>query len=357
MNGRFGPRASTVLILNRADRDAESGQGCTGRGRDFVMSLNAMNAPASEPAVKPVWDSLREHEVRPSAPSEDGGCPPVEESSPGCAQKREVAWVWGLPLAPFTLTETVDLIGELVKAGRPSFFITAPTHYAMLTEQNADLRAINSRAAFILADGAPLVWASRWHGSPLPERVAGSDLIFELSREAAKKGHRLFLLGGADGVAGDAADRLKARYPGLEVVGTRCPPFRELTVEEQDSLFDCIRAARPDILLVAFGQPKGERWIDRHLAELGVPVSVQLGASLDFAAGRRRRAPLWMQKTGLEWAFRLGLEPGRLCKRYATNAWFILRMVGRDLRRAAQGRLSARYTSPPVRSSPDDMAP
>ena len=244
----------------------------------------------------------------------------------------------GRPSAPFTLAETVDLIGELVREGKPSFFITAPTHYAMLTEQNADLRAINSRAAFIVADGAPLVWASRWHGLPLPERVAGSDLIFELSKRRPRKGYRLFLLGGAEGVAEAAADRLQARYPGLQVVGTLCPPFRELTIEEQGSLVDRIRAARPDILLVAFGQPKGERWIDRHLGDLGVPVSVQLGASLDFAAGRRRRAPRWMQKAGLEWAFRLGLEPGRLCKRYASNAWFILRMVSRDLRRAAQGR-------------------
>jgi N-acetylglucosaminyldiphosphoundecaprenol N-acetyl-beta-D-mannosaminyltransferase len=304
------------------------------------MSLDAMNAHANETPVKAVWDSLGQHELPASAPSKDGPCP-AEENRTGNAQKGNAVWVWGLPLAPFTLAETVDHIGELVRGGKPSFFITEPTHYAMLTEQNADLRAINSRAAFIVADGAPLVWASRWHGLPLPERVAGSDLIFELSKQAAQTGYRLFLLGGADGVAEAAADRLQARYPGLQIVGALCPPFRELTSAEQGSLFDRIRAARPDILLVAFGQPKGERWIDRHLGDLGVPVSVQLGASLDFAAGRRRRAPRWMQKVGLEWAFRLGLEPARLCKRYASNAWFILRMASRDLRRAAQGRLSA----------------
>ena len=268
----------------------------------------------------------------------------------------EAVWVWGVPLAPLTLAETVDLIGELIRARKPSFFITAPTHYAMLTENNADLRAINSRAAFILADGAPLVWASRWHGSPLPERVAGSDLIFELSAEAAKKGYRLFLLGGAKDVAQEAAGRLKARYPGLEVVGTECPPFRELIPEEQSVLVDRIRSARPDILFVAFGQPKGERWIDRHLADLGVPVCVQLGASLDFAAGRVRRAPRWMQRAGLEWAFRLWLEPGRLFTRYASNAWFILRMVSRDLRQATRWRRRARWTSPPVGSTPEEVA-
>ena len=278
------------------------------------------------------------------------------EAGTGRLQKRAVVWVWGLPLTPLTLVETVEFIGELIQRREPSFFITAPSHYAMLTEQNADLRALNARAAFILADGAPLVWASRWHGSPLPERVAGSDLIFELSAEAAKSGYRLFLLGGAEGVADEAAERLRRRYPGLQVVGTLCPPFRELTAGEWNGLVDRIRATRPDILLVAFGQPKGERWIDKHLADLGVPVSVQLGASLDFAAGRVRRAPRWMQKTGLEWAFRLWLEPGRLFKRYASNAWFILRMLSRDFRQVTSAGLDERGRSSPVGVGPEETA-
>ncbi len=227
----------------------------------------------------------------------------------------------------------------------------------MLTEQNADLRAINSRVAIIVADGTPLVWASRWHGSPLPERVAGSDLIFEVSQEAARKGYRVFLMGGAEGVAEAAAARLLARYPGLQVVGTLCPPFRELTAEEEALLVDRIRSARPDILLAAFAQPTGERWIDRHLADLGVAVVLQLGAAIDFAAGRLRRAPRWMQKAGLEWAFRLSLEPGRLCKRYASNAWFILRMVARDLRRATGGRRRERFRSSLVEPGRDEMVP
>jgi N-acetylglucosaminyldiphosphoundecaprenol N-acetyl-beta-D-mannosaminyltransferase len=247
------------------------------------------------------------------------------------AQAQSASWVWGLPLAPFTLAETVEAVSRLVEARRPSFFITAPAHYAMLTEKDADLRAINSRAAFIIADGAPLVWASRLRSSPLPERVAGSDLIFELSAEAAKKGYRVFLLGGAAGVAAEAARRLTERYQGLQIVGTESPPFSEPAEEEQTALLARIRLARPDILFVAFGQPKGERWIVRHLLELGVPVSVQVGASLDFAAGRVRRAPRWTQKAGLEWAFRLWLEPRRLFARYASNAWFIVRMVAYDL--------------------------
>jgi N-acetylglucosaminyldiphosphoundecaprenol N-acetyl-beta-D-mannosaminyltransferase len=255
---------------------------------------------------------------------------------------KDPVWVWGVPLAPLTLAETVVAVGDLIELGRPAYLITANTHYVMLTRQDASLREFNKRAAFIVADGAPLVWASRWQGSPLPERVAGSDLIFELSAAAARKGHRLFLLGGGDGVAEEAARRLSARYPGLQVVGTECPPFRELTAEEQDALAAHIRSARPDLLFLAFGQPKGEQWIARHLGKVGVPVSVQLGASLDFAAGRVRRAPRWMQKAGLEWAFRLWLEPTRLFPRYARNAWFITGMAARDLGRAAKRRLVPR---------------
>ena len=243
-------------------------------------------------------------------------------------------WVWRVPFAPLSMAETVTAIGNLIEMGRPTFFITANTHYVMLTQQNPDLQVINAQAALILADGAPLIWASRCLGSPLPERVAGSDLVFELSAEAAKQGYRLFFVGGAEGVAEQAALRLRELYPGLQVVGTECPSLHELTREEEAALIGRIRAARPHILMVAFGQPKGERWIYQHLEELGVPVSVQVGASLDFAAGRIRRAPRWMRNSGLEWAFRLGLEPRRLFGRYVRNAWFIARMVARDLRQA-----------------------
>jgi N-acetylglucosaminyldiphosphoundecaprenol N-acetyl-beta-D-mannosaminyltransferase len=265
--------------------------------------------------------------------------------------------VWGVPLARWTLTDTVAAIGGLIEAGRPTYFITANTHYLMLTEENPDLDAINARAAFIVADGAPLIWASRWQGSPLPERVAGSDLIFVLSAEAARKGYRLFFLGGAEGVAEEAARQLGLRYPGLQVVGTECPPFRELTAEEQEALEVRIRSARPDILFVAFGQPKGERWIDQHVEKLGVPVSVQVGASLEFAAGRIRRAPRWMQKSGLEWAFRLGLEPRRLFGRYARNAWFIVRMVARDVAKTIGRHRMPIPTAPPNEPIPGEVPP
>jgi N-acetylglucosaminyldiphosphoundecaprenol N-acetyl-beta-D-mannosaminyltransferase len=243
---------------------------------------------------------------------------------------RSPVWVWGIPLTPLTLAETVATVGRLIESGGPSYFITANTHYAMLTEKDPDLRRINTHAAFIVADGAPLVWASRLQGLPMPERVAGADLILELSAEAARKGYRLFFLGGGEGVAEEASQRLCRLFPGLQVVGTACPPFRELTYEEQAALTAQIHSLQPDLLIVAFTMPKGERWLAANLGVLRVPVAVNVGAAIDFAANRVRRAPDWMQKNGLEWAFRLGLEPKRLFTRYARNAWFIARMVVRD---------------------------
>jgi N-acetylglucosaminyldiphosphoundecaprenol N-acetyl-beta-D-mannosaminyltransferase len=239
--------------------------------------------------------------------------------------------VWGLALTPFRLGEALDYIDRLVQSARPSYFITANVHYAMLVESDPSLAAVNRKAAFLLADGMPLVWASRWKGGRLPERVAGADLIPALCARAAANGYRVFFLGGAPGVADEAARRLCARYEGLQVVGVESPPFRELSRAECGALAGRIRAARPDLLFVAFGQPKGEKWLADNLEELGVPVCVQVGASLDFAAGRVSRAPRLVQRLGMEWAYRLYLEPGRLLRRYAANGWFGLRMLARDL--------------------------
>jgi N-acetylglucosaminyldiphosphoundecaprenol N-acetyl-beta-D-mannosaminyltransferase len=262
------------------------------------------------------------------------------------------AWVWGVPFAPLTKAKTVAAVSGLIESDRPpAFFITANTHYVMLCENDPELRAINDRAAFIVADGAPLVWASRWQATPLPERVTGADMIFELSAEAARKGHRLFFLGGAEGVAAEAARRLSERFPGLQVVGVESPPFRELTRDEQDAMAARIRSARADILIMASTMPKGERWLAANLDSLGIPVGVNVGAAIDFAAGRVRRAPRSIQRAGLEWAFRLGLEPRRLFARYARNAWFCTRMVFRDL----VGQNARRRRQP--RSEPCDSSP
>ena len=233
-------------------------------------------------------------------------------------------WVWGVPFAPLCRAEASQAVESLIEAGQPAYFITANTHYAMLSARHPELEAINEGAAFILADGTPIVWASR---PRLPERVAGSDLIYDLCELSAEHGYRVFLLGGPEGVAIAAADRLRGLFPKLQVVGTACPPHRPLTEAEHEALLSEIRESRPQLLFVAYGQPKGEFWIAENLERLGDLVCVQVGASLDFVAGRIKRAPRWMGRVGLEWAYRLALEPRRLGPRYASNAAFLARKL------------------------------
>jgi N-acetylglucosaminyldiphosphoundecaprenol N-acetyl-beta-D-mannosaminyltransferase len=258
--------------------------------------------------------------------------PPAEVSPMSVQASQETArppvWALGLPLAPLTVPDVLDVVDGLVRGRTPSYFITANLNYAMLSSRHEDLKEVNRRAAFILADGMPLVWTARWRKTPLPQRVAGSDLIFELSRLAADRGYRIFLLGAAPEVARQAAANLRARFPSLQIAGVESPDLGTLTEAEHSALLDRVRSARPDILFVALGQPKGERWIFSHFRTLGVPVSVQVGASLDFVAGKVSRAPRVLQRTGLEWVYRLALEPRRLTRRYLDNGlFFVGRMI------------------------------
>jgi N-acetylglucosaminyldiphosphoundecaprenol N-acetyl-beta-D-mannosaminyltransferase len=152
----------------------------------------------------------------------------------------------------------------------------------------------------------------------MAERVAGSDLIPLLARRAAECGYSIYLLGAAPGVAASAADVLKEQYPGLKIAGVSSPPFSSV-LDMDPAVLDDIRAAKPDILLVAFGNPKQEKWIGMHRRDLSVPVMIGVGATLDFIAGHRKRAPRWMQVAGLEWLFRLLQEPRRLWRRYVVD--------------------------------------
>ncbi len=240
-----------------------------------------------------------------------------------------LVWVWGLPLAPLTFEQTLDRVEQLIRSGRPNYFITANLHYAMLTHQDRRLHRVNEEAAFLVADGMPLVWASRRLPNALPARVTGADLVPALCERAAQNGYRVFLLGGAAGVAEEGGRALHTRFPSLQIVGAEAPSIGELPPAEHSLLLGRIRAARPDLLFVAFGQPKGELWLAENREALGVPACVQIGGSLDFLAGRVRRAPSFLQRLGLEWAYRIYREPTRLAPRYLNNALFALKMLAR----------------------------
>lgn len=252
--------------------------------------------------------------------------PPLADApcSPSTARYRDAPPAWpvavlGVPFDHVTVGETIARIDAMIASRKPHYVVTANVDFLVQARRDVELRRILLEADLVLCDGTPVLWASRWLGNALPERVAGSDLAPALIHSAAQKGHRIFLLGAAPGVATEAEARLKQRYPALKVVGTYAPPFSRLLEMDHDEITRRVREARPDILLVSFGCPKQEKWIAMHHRALGVPVAIGVGATLDFLAGRIKRAPTWMRHTGTEWVFRLLQEPRRLFRRYATD--------------------------------------
>lgn len=221
-----------------------------------------------------------------------------------------------------TMPETVaEIVLMANQNSKPRAVYTGNLDHMAQLRCDTDFKAAYADADLILADGMPLVWLSRigamGDGERLTERVTGSDLFWELGEASARTGLRLFFLGGADGAADGAAEAVRARYPGANIVGTYCPPFSSFeTPGEQDKIQKIVQSARPDVLLVALGAPKQEKWIAQYKTLLQVPVCVGVGGSFEMASGLVKRAPRWMQKTGLEWGFRLMQEPARLWRRY-----------------------------------------
>lgn len=239
-----------------------------------------------------------------------------------------------------TMPEAIARICALVAAGRPEYVVTPNVDHLVKLEDDPQFRAVYDEAALVLADGMPLLWASRLLGTPLRAKVSGSDLFVEFAAEAARRGLRLYFLGGRSGAAARAAEVLTERFPGLVVCGIDSPPFG---FDRDDRLngrvLARIRAARPDVLFVGLGAPKQEKWIHRWRHETGVPVSIGVGVSFEFVAGLVRRAPRLLQGMGLEWAWRLLMEPRRLWRRYLVEdtrfVWLFLRQWARTRRRAS----------------------
>lgn len=197
---------------------------------------------------------------------------------------------------------------DRIAARLPGYVVTLNGSLLVQAARDPELRALVNGAALVTADGIGVVLAARILGVPLSGRLAGIDLALSLCADAAAEGHRVFLLGGAPGVAEAAAGVLRGRHPALQIVGTHHGFFN---LQEEEEVCSQIRQAHPDLLLVALGAPRQERWMQIHSAALGVPVSIGVGGAFDVLAGRVPRAPRWMQGVGLEWLYRVLREPRR----------------------------------------------
>jgi N-acetylglucosaminyldiphosphoundecaprenol N-acetyl-beta-D-mannosaminyltransferase len=216
--------------------------------------------------------------------------------------------ILGVPVHAVTIEETLVLIDQFVRDAVPRQICTVNPEFIMLAQQDKEFKQILDRSALNLPDGIGVVWAAKRLEHPLRERVAGSDLIGLIADRAQTTGWRIFLLGAAEGVAAQAAIILRERYPQTNIVGAVAGSPRP---EDEADIAARIRSSKADVLLVAYGAPKQDKWIARNLERIGVAVAMGIGGSLDFIVGTQQRAPRWMQRVGLEWLYRLIREPWR----------------------------------------------
>lgn len=238
-------------------------------------------------------------------------------SAPAAPSEPERITIVGAWVHRVTMEEAVDHIAHALDANVGGWVVTPNLDILHKLTHDESFAQLVEPASLRLADGMPLIWASKLAGTPLPERVAGSDLVWRISERAARDDKSVYLLGGDEGIADKAKGVLEAKYQGLNVVGTHCPPFGfEKNEQEMATILDDLRRTKPDIVLVALGCPKQERLIDVLRHELPQTWFLGIGISLSFVTGDVKRAPAWCRKIGLEWAHRLLQEPKRLAHRY-----------------------------------------
>ena len=227
-----------------------------------------------------------------------------------------------------TMSETVEAIEQMIAADKKSYVVAINVDVVMKIEADPYLKKIVDDADMVLVDGKPLVWISKLHGRPLKEKVSGSDLVPLLCEVAAKNGYKVFIIGGKEGSAERAKQRLEEKLPDIKIVGTYAPPFGfEKDDAELERINRMISQAHPDLLITCFGCPKQEKWIYENIEKYDAKVSICAGASVDFLAGNVTRAPRWMSEHGLEWFYRFLQEPKRMFRRYFVDDMKIIGLI------------------------------
>jgi N-acetylglucosaminyldiphosphoundecaprenol N-acetyl-beta-D-mannosaminyltransferase len=252
--------------------------------------------------------------------------------------------VLGVEISAVDPADAAELIGEWIVVGQPHYVCVTGVHGVMESQRDEELRKIHNASGMTVPDGMPLVWLGHRAGAAWMQRVYGPDLMLAICGGGVDKGLRHFFYGGGDGVATLLSDRLMRKFPGLKVAGMHTPPFRDLTTSESADVVDQIEQSDADVVWVGLSTPKQERFMAAHVDRLSKAQLLGVGAAFDMHAGLLRQAPSPVQKVGMEWAFRLALEPRRLWKRYAKNNPTFVRLALRHppflLESIANGRAS-----------------
>ena len=240
--------------------------------------------------------------------------------------------ILGVGISAINMDMALAQIEEWIARREQHYVCVATVHGIMECQRDPSLGRIFNGSGLTTPDGMPLVWLSRLNGFKHVDRVYGPDLMLALCERSVHRGYTHYLYGGAEGVASELASRLQHRFPGLRIVGTYTPPFRPLTPAEDEDVVRRINEADPDIVWIGISAPKQDRWMAEHVGRVRAPVLIGVGAAFDFHSGRKRQAPRWMQRSGLEWLFRLSQEPRRLWYRYLVyNPLFIAMVLAQAL--------------------------
>lgn len=245
----------------------------------------------------------------------------------------------GVSFEQATLSSAVTQILNAGKEKKKGLVVTPNVDHIVMLQEDSDMKRIYDNALFRYADGMPIVWLSKIvKGESLPERVTGADLLIAVCEKAAKTDLNIYFLGGNPGIAEQAATKLKGKFAGLNIAGIYCPPFGfENSPEETDWIINDINARSIDILFIGVGAPKQEKWAAKHSDRLKVGPILCVGAAFDFAAGVINRAPLWVQKSGCEWLWRLASEPSRMWRRYLVRDSRFIPLAWKELSKSIFG--------------------
>jgi len=234
--------------------------------------------------------------------------------------------ILGVGISEIDMKSALSQMENLILEKKRGYICVCPNHTIMESQKDPKLRDIVNSADMATPDGMSIVLATKLLGHRKVNQVTGTDLMLAFSELSSKKGYTHFYYGGANGVPERLAEKMLKRFQNLKIVGTYSPPFRELTEEEDKAIIEMINNAKPDVVWVGLGMPKQELWIGKHFGLINAPIMIGVGAAFDFISGRKKRAPKWMQRMGLEWLYRLIQEPKRLWRRNLYHPIFFFKL-------------------------------